>query len=101
MIEMLAEAAGRIDITSLGVGGAFVAGILVTLRYVQKLRQNGKHEESLITDLRFLMDRAEKRDERIVAGLNRITESQARMATLLEVLVQKTCQGGLAKGVPS
>jgi len=100
MLEILGQASDAgFDFGSVGAGGAFGAGVMLALHWMQKLRQNGKQGEGLMGDLRFLMDRAENRDERIVEGLNRLTESQARMATLLDVLVQKTCQGGLVKGV--
>lgn len=95
MLEVLGDGA-MIDLSSLGVGGAFGAGVVVALQLVRQYRQNGKEAQAKRDDLRFIVDQAAKRDERIVGSLNRLNESQARMATLLDVLVQKTCGSGPA-----
>jgi len=98
MIEVLGDGS-LIDPGSLGVGGAFGAGVVVALQFVRQYLHNGKETQAKRDDLRFIVDQAAKRDERIVESLNRLNQSQARMATLLDVLVQKTCGAGPATGV--
>lgn len=94
-IELLSQQTPPgLDFGSLGIGGAFGAGVMLTLHYVKKFRGNGKTNNEALQQLCRLIEQCAGRDERMIQSLNQLALTQKEVATLVNVLVQKTCRSG-------